>query len=753
MKSSTKLTTFDLDMGADEPIKAPSPNFGGPVPKSDRRITDPLSILFLLSAWAYFIFIGVWSVRNGNPDAILHPHDYKGRLCGVSRGSDGKVLPPRWVPVDVLGNGMCIDECPAKNNFVPSDRLDLNCKDSADLLEIEACLGDDGEIGDDPNMLIACGGCMFQLETIPSKSNYFCQPKSTMGGLDEINTATAMAGRSDFLVEYKLYQNMPPLWRYVQGAISSKHFILGLGLGGALFLGIAYMFLLQIPCTIAPTIWMSTFLVPIIFSCGGYLFYTMAQEYDLDYSPGVQGLTKPKAIKFLAICIWVVSGIIVGLVARLRQRIQHTISIARAAAEATKDVKETLVSPIIQFLGFMMFLLPWACFLVYLASTGKAVEQTSEIFGGIEITFTSYEYSRRTVNMFWFLVFIFLWTSEFIISMGRITLNTVFADWYFTPDKEDGVDMSLPSSQWLATTKHFGTAAFGSLVTGPIQLIRTPIIWTQNVIKMFKAEGCLVSLLICSCQCCLFSLERFFKFTSKDSYVFTSIFGFSFCKGSHEAFYMVGRNADSGAVEGIYNEANLLFCKFCIVAITSTATLLGMSRSGEDFFVVGTLTLTVAVISWFIVGIFLELCSSATLTMMYCYLVDDEVFEHEGVTIFAPEQLLRVLKCGDCPEHLEDEEDDDENNDEEDIEKGLSREYDVEQEAVSIEVEEEEIAEAGSDYEEVVSIEVEEEEMAEAGSDYESAVQFEATSEEAGDESLSDQVHTEEEDDETGDVF
>ena len=579
---------------------------------------------------------------------------------------------------------------------------------------------------------------MFQLETIPSKFNSFCQPKSTMGVLDEINTAAAMAGHSDFLMEYKLYQNMPPLWRYVQGAISAKHFVLGLGLGGAVFLGIAYMFLLQTPCTIAPTIWMSTFLVPIIFSCGGYLFYAMAQEYDLDYSPGVQGMTKPKAIKFLAICIWVISGIVVGLIARLRQRIQHTISIARAAAESTKDVKETLVSPIVQFMGFIMFLLPWACFLVYLASTGKAVEQTSEIFGGVEITFTSYEYSRRTVNMFWFLVFIFLWTSEFIISMGRITLNTVFADWYFTLDKEDGIDTSLPSSQWLATTKHFGTAAFGSLVTGPIQLIRTPIIWTQNFIKMFKAEGCLISLLICSCQCCLFSLERFFKFASKDSYVFTSIFGFSFCKGSHEAFYMVGRNANSGAVEGIYNEANLLFCKVCIVAITSTATLLGVARSGEEFFVVGTLTLTVAVISWFIVGIFLELCSSATLTMLYCYLVDDEVFEHEGVTIFAPEQLLRVLKCGDCPEHSEDEEEDDEeNNDEEDIEKGLSKESDVEQEAVSIEVEEEE----------------EEEEMAEAGSDYESAVQYVAESEETGDESLLDREHTEEEDDETGDVF
>ena len=738
MKSSTKLTTFDRDMGADVPIEAPSLDFDGPVPKSDRRITDPLSILFLLSAWGYFIFVGVWSMRNGNPDAILHPHDYKGRLCGVSRGRNGKVLPPLWAPVDVLGNGVCVDACPSgESNFAPADRLDLHCKDDADLLEIEACLGDNGEVVNDPNALIACGGCMFQLETVPSRSNYFCQPKSTMGVLDEINTAAANAGHSDFLMEYKLFQNMPPLWRYVQGVVASKHLVLGLGLGGAAFLGLVYMFLLQIPCTIAATVWISTFLVPMIFSCGGYLFYTMAQDYDLDYSPGVQGLTKPKAIKFLAICIWVVSGLTVGLIAGLRRRIQHFISIARAAADSTRDVKVALLSPFVQFFGFLVFFLPWASFLINLASTGKSVQRTSEIFDGVEITSASYEYSKLTVNMFWFLVFIFLWTSEFIISMGRITLNMIFAKWYFTPDKEDSIEMSFLSALWLTTidfvsvrqltTKHFGTAAFGSLVTGPIQIIRTPIIWTQSFIKKFRADGSCISFLICSCQCCLFSLERFFKFASKDSYVYTSLLGFSFCKGSHNAFYMVGRNADSGAVEGIYNERNLLFCKFCIVAITTTATLLGMDRSGDEFFVVGTATLTVAIVSWFIVGIFVELCASAILTMLHCYLVDDEVFEHDDVTIFAPEQLLLVLTSNESKG--DDENDNDDNHEEEeDIEKGLAKEIcqQVQQEPVSVEVEEEEIAEADSEEDESTY--------------YAQGVRYVATEEEAEDDECNDGV-------------
>jgi hypothetical protein len=697
MKSSTKLTTFDRDMGADEPIEAPSPDFDGPVPKSDRRITDPLSILFLLSAWVYFVWVGIWAVRNGNPDAILHPHDYRGRMCGVSMGDDGSLLPPLWAPVDVLGNGMCVADCPGESNFAPADRLDLHCKDDADLLEIEACLGENGEVENDPNVLVVCGGCMFQLETMPGMSNYFCQPKSTMGILDEINNAAARAGHSDseFLVEYELYQNMPSLWRYVQGIISSK-FVLGVGLGGAASIGVTYMLLLQIPSTIAATLWISTFLVPITFSCGGYLLYTMAQEYDFDYSPGVQGVTKPKAIKFAAICIWAASGIIISLIAGRRRRIQHTISIAKAAAESTTHVKEALMSPIIQLLGFILFFLPWSYFLFFLATTLKPVEQTSEIFGGIEITTTSYEYSRRTVNMFWFLVFIFLWTSEFIICMGRITLNAIFAKWYFTPDKEDGIEMSLLSCIWLATRKHFGTAAFGSFVTGPIQLIRFPIIWTQSFIKKFNAKGSCISLLICSCQCCLFSLERFFKFASKDSYVYTSLLGFSFCKGSHTAFYMVGRNADCGAVEGIYNEQNLLFCKLCITAITTTATLLGMDRSGEEFFVVFTVTLTVAIVSWFIAGIFVELCASATLTMLHCYLVDDEVFEHEDVTVFAPQQLLVTL-AGGSGEHDDesDDDDDDDHSDEEDVEKGYSEgnhEY-VEQGSVAVVVEEEEVTE------------------------------------------------------------
>jgi len=605
MSSSAALTNFDKEMGANEPLYAPSPDFDGPVPKTERRITDPLSALLLLAAWGYFLWVGVWSVRNGNPDEVFYPQDYRGRICGVDQDVNGKRLPSLWHPTDILGNGRCVDECPSVNVFNPVDASELMCKDEVDLLGMAACLNNDGEVSDDTNTLIFCGGCMFELGTVQSKSN-FCQPRSNDDVLHQINVAAAKAGASELMTEYQLYQNMPALWRFVQGAISYKQLLLGLGLGGAAFLGMVSLFLLQLPRTIAGTIWTSIFLLPICMAYGGYLFYTIAQDYSSGDYPGVQSDMNPAGIKTLACMIWIASGMIIVAVARLRRRIEHIIAIAKVAAISTRSIPETFISPIVQLVGYFIFLLFLCSFLVYLASTGTIVDDTAEGFGN-EIAFASYQYSKRTINFFWFLVFIFLWTSEFILAMGRITLSTCFSRWYFIPDKEEGVDISLISSAWQSVCKHFGTAAFGAIAIGPVKVIRVPILWTQKVIKDFiNAEGTCMDLLICSCQCCLFSLERFLKFVSKHAYVYTALFGHSYCKAAHEAYYIMGRNADCGAIEGIYNERILDFCNLCVVSITSTATLLALHASRADFFVIGTVTLGVGITTWFVVRMFTE---------------------------------------------------------------------------------------------------------------------------------------------------
>ena len=361
MSSSAALTNFDKERGALKPLYAPSPDFDGPVPKTERRITDPLSALLLLAAWGYFLWVGVWSVQNGNPDEVFYPHDYRGRICGVDQDVNGKRLPSLWHPTDILGNGRCVDECPSANVFNPVDASELICKDEVDLLRMTACLNNDGDVTDDINALIFCGGCMFELGTVQSKSN-FCQPKSSNDVLDQINMAAAKAGASELMTEYQLYQNMPALWRFVQGAISSKQLLLGLGLGGAAFLGMVYLFLLQLPRTIAGTIWTSIFLLPICMAYGGYLFYTMAQDYSSGDYPGIQSDMNPTGIKTLAFIIWIGSGIVIVVIARLWRRIEHIIAITKAAAKSTRAIPETFISPIVQLCGYFMFLLCYARF-------------------------------------------------------------------------------------------------------------------------------------------------------------------------------------------------------------------------------------------------------------------------------------------------------------------------------------------------------------------------------------------------------
>jgi choline transporter-like protein 2/4/5 len=42
--------------------------------------------------------------------------------------------------------------------------------------------------------------------------------------------------------------------------------------------------------------------------------------------------------------------------------------------------------------------------------------------------------------------------------------------------------------------------------------------------------------------CCLWCFEQCLRFLNKNAYIQTAIFGYSFCKGSRKAFFLIARN-------------------------------------------------------------------------------------------------------------------------------------------------------------------------------------------------------------------
>ena len=95
-------------------------------------------------------------------------------------------------------------------------------------------------------------------------------------------------------------------------------------------------------------------------------------------------------------------------------------------------------------------------------------------------------YDETTFKAGWYMIFVYFWSSEFIIALGQIILALAVSTWYFTRDKgkigNSTVIWSFKQGAWY----HWGTAAFGSLIIAIIKTIRAMIKYIQKKCKNIK---------------------------------------------------------------------------------------------------------------------------------------------------------------------------------------------------------------------------------------------------------------------------
>jgi hypothetical protein len=208
---------------------------------------------------------------------------------------------------------------------------------------------------------------------------------------------------------------------------------------------------------------------------------------------------------------------------------------------------------------------------------------------------------------FWYLIFVLIWTSAFCISFGRLVLTLCFAEWYFTPEKDEGNSVSVFRCFLTTLLKHTGTTAFASLAMGPIVAIRSPFLLMQKCIRMSGMDNVCVDAFICSCQCCFFIMERFLKFTSKNFYVQTAVFGYSYCKASHESYYLVKRNGRNVSDAGPVGFLCTFFTRIFLCSLTCIIAYYALdSFYGDELFSIVSVTAMIGLLSWFTIGFFME---------------------------------------------------------------------------------------------------------------------------------------------------
>ena len=354
------LSQFDLANGALKTLDPPA-DFDGPVKK--RRITDPLFFLLILGAWGVSSWIGVYSLQNGNYNRIVHPVDYKGRVCGVDKDSSGQILPSFWHPVDNSSNGVCVEECPIQNNFQPNSENELICRDNEDLLSMDGC-SIAGVLSSDVSALIACGGCMFKTES--KVLNDFCVPTDVSSVVEKVNEAYVSQGVS--LSNWSTFKYSTYMQRLARDVRTAFTIVSGVGIGGSVFLGIIFLILSIFPKGVAPMIWSSALLTPCALGgCGTYLFF-LANKYSIDQS-GMHTSAEAYTVLIASYVLWSVAGLVLCAVLIMRQDITKTILVAKAVTRSIKEITFSSVLAIVQMVLYLVTVGAFGFWVVLLSTT------------------------------------------------------------------------------------------------------------------------------------------------------------------------------------------------------------------------------------------------------------------------------------------------------------------------------------------------------------------------------------------------
>mmetsp|Transcript_37605 Transcript_37605/g.80219 ORF Transcript_37605/g.80219 Transcript_37605/m.80219 type:complete len:658 (-) Transcript_37605:105-2078(-) len=638
----------DEDVG--EKLTAP-PDFDGPT--SRRRFTDVLCTLLLIAMWVSMTGLGIYGMQNGDYRKMLYPLDYEGNICGTDVGSIDMTDYPYLYYVNDYSGGVCVKECPRLKNL--TDPYTLVTYDGLFSVEGSFVTEEDIAVADysgsnntldctetlcypngDPQSSYSSYGvmkgngfayyaldtyevlrrCVFRDEAA-DKLNAIVNPNGNNFTEDVISMATQ---NEKVKKGYDIWHNLfSDLW-------TSRFFILGLGFGAPLVVGFCYTFMLRIPGVLPIMVWISIFAtIGIVFAGAWYAGDTATKWKAAD--PPAYTDDEIKVATYSSYALYAVGGLLVLLFLFMRKRIQLAMGCVKEASKAILKMPLIILFPVLQGLGFMVFMIAWTVYSVNIASMG---EFSTKVFaaGNIQITVRTFEFSDFVKKCGWYMLFCFFWSGQFILALGEIVFAMAVAKWYFARDKSQIGNLTVISSITTSMCYHTGTAAFGALLIAIIKMIRSFIAYLQK--KADEMNSSIAKAILCCCQCCFYCLEKCMRFINKNAYIQTAIFGTNFCTSAKEAFFLILRNAARvGAIT--YVSGGVVFVgKVFICTLTTGLSYFALDHYVRDelYSVIGPLFF-VAFISWFIAGMFMSVYDMGIATILQCFVADEEMFSSQ----------------------------------------------------------------------------------------------------------------------------
>ena len=479
---------------------------------SERKCTDAMCVIVFICFWIGMLVVAIWSATTANYDYISKGYQFDGKICGVA-GELGAGLeythsftPGVWLSatndmVDLPSNAsICVKACP-----------------KAEASEYEGVLFDSTS-----NTLKTFKGLSAYASTpFTVGTRQVCAPKNV--------NATGASSSSSANVSNGLQVAL-------EGVVNGA----GVIAIGAVFilLGILIFNTCMRYCG-GCIVW---FVVASILAClslSGVFFLTMAGGTDVtaDEKSGYQA---GAAICFILAVIWAV------VICISRNAIKTAILIMEETTHAVMELKAMYLLPVFKTFLVVILAVYWIAVSANLASSGTLVPvglnathpDGYPVPGVGKVVEKNMAFSEAVMNGFYYHFFGYLWTMQLFIALMHFAIASSVAQWYFAPrvNGKKELDSPVKTAFKLSYGKHFGTMVFGSLVVAIAEAVRMMVEYMTEQMEKQNPGNPAVKFLSCLLKCCARCIENCLKYITKNAYIFTAMFGYSFLGACYKLF-------------------------------------------------------------------------------------------------------------------------------------------------------------------------------------------------------------------------
>lgn len=649
-----------------------------------RRCTDKFWLIVFAICWIILSIASVWSFIAGNPSRLIQGYDSFGNICGQrNKKIDGiswsgmnmqsKPYVFHMNPLNVSYTmKICVSQCADRNFSGDGDMLLFYQRTGSSLFRYDYDLNE-------RNPEVFYKG-ISRLEILSRRSRdeslgFGPGPKTPVTkqrpilnrcvGTEKIKLGNSLINNvysyiKNMDVAHKIVSDIYASWRNI-----AKTVLFGVGVSLLVTFTIHYL------ATLVSTVIMvlSTLSLLALTAFSWYVYFDL--KYKLNQVPYLEqlddDLINEKTFMAFSIILTVITIIILVITYFMRSRIGLMVALFDETASCLRAMPALIIQPIWTSVALILFLSLWTIVFMAISTAERDIKFNSTTtrfqlslpirqviaYNGGNVTFspTADQYYLESVKhdqppfvkyLWWFLILMLFWSSEFILGCQQMTVASSVASWYFIRDRS-ALSCPIGNSVRRVAKYHLGSIALGSFLIVLFKIPRMVLTYLEYYLRQFKDKYACVNCTLKCCQCFWYCLENFIRYINHNAYTIIAIEGTDYCFSAKVAFKTLASNTLRVVTINTMGDF-IIFLGKCLV--TASAALFGvyLIRSDPSVHYLAVPVLFATIVTYFIAHSMLCVYEMVIDTMFLCFVEDVNKNAGANEGFFAPPGLLKFAR-------------------------------------------------------------------------------------------------------------